>query len=479
MTAELARAGGVLGCAGLAILLVAPTRTLRLGGLGAWALGALVLAIYLLPHGHRPLLAAAAVVGLGLAAGGAWLLRRWPPLLAFAALACFPARIPVNVGTTNANLLVPLYGVVAAAAIALAWELLHGDERARELGPLAWPLAAFVAWTGLTILWVADVRQGAIALLFYYLPFGLLAVGFARLPWSRRWLVALYAQLALMAAVFALIGMYQWATRDVFWNPKVIVGNAYAPFYRVNSVFWDPSIYGRFLVIAILASLAIALSTRAARVAAVLAVGIAITWIGLLFSFSQSSFVALIAGVLVAAAFAWQWRVIAAAGLAAVVLVSVGFAAPNIRDSLFDHSFNRVTSDRYSLVTNGLRIAEHHPVGGVGIGGFRQAYAKRQHLKGREPKKAASHDTPVTVVAETGVPGLLLFCWLLGAALLLTLRRVEGGFVHRTRLVAGLALGAIAVHSLFYNALFEDPMAWALFGLAALTAVVAREGEPA
>ena len=149
MTAELARAGGVLGCAGLAILLVAPTRTLRLGGLGAWALGALVLAIYLLPHGHRPLLAAAAVVGLGLAAGGAWLLRRWPPLLAFAALACFPARIPVNVGTTNANLLVPLYGVVAAAAIALAWELLHGDERARELGPLAWPLALYTGWTGL------------------------------------------------------------------------------------------------------------------------------------------------------------------------------------------------------------------------------------------------------------------------------------------------------------------------------------------
>src|SRR5207237_1199089 len=318
LTAELARAGGVLGCAGLAILLVAPTRTLRLGGLSAWALGALVLAIYLLPHGHRPLLAAAAVVGLGLAAGGAWLLRRWPPLLAFAALACFPARIPVNVGSTNANLLVPLYGVVAAAAIALAWELLHGDDRVRELGPLAWPLAAFVAWTGLTILWVADVRQGEIALLFYYLPFGLLAVGFAWLPLRRR-----------------------------------------------------------FLVIAILASLAIALSTRAARVAAVLAVGIAITWIGLLFSFSQSSFVALIAGVLVAAAFAWQWRVIAAGGLAAVVLVSVGFAAPNIRHSLFDHSFNRVTRDRYSLVTNGLRIAEHQPVRRLGIGCFRQAYAQR------------------------------------------------------------------------------------------------------
>jgi O-antigen ligase/polysaccharide polymerase Wzy-like membrane protein len=479
VTAELARAGGLVGCAGLALLLVAPTRLLRLGGLAAWGLGAALLALYLLPDGHRPLLAAAAGAGLLLAAAGAWVLRRWPPLLAFAALACFPARIPVSVGSTDANLLVPLYAVVAAAALALAWELVRGDGRARELGPLAWPLAAFVAWTGLSVLWVDDLRQGAIALLFYYLPFGVLALVVARLRWERRWLVWLYAQLALMAVVFAVIGAYQWENRDIFWNPKVEVGNAYAPFYRVNSVFWDPSIYGRFLVVAILASLVLALSTRVARHAVVLAAAVAATWLGLLLSFSQSSFLALLAGVLAAAAFAWRWRVLAAAGLAAVVLVSVGFAAPNVRHNVFGHSFNRVTSDRYSLVTNGVRIAADHPLGGVGIGGFRRAYAERKHLKGADPKKAASHDTPVTVVAETGVLGLALFCWLLAAALLLALRRVGGDFVGRVRLVVGIALGTIAVHSLFYNAFFEDPMAWSLLGLVALAAVAKPEEEPA
>ena len=141
MTAELARAGGLVGCVGLAALLVVPTRVLRLAGLAAWALGALGLAIYLLPHGHRPLLGAAAVVGLGLAAAGAWLLRRWPELLAFAALLCFPARIPVSVGSTDANLLVPLYGLVAAAALALAWELLRGDTRARRVASTTTRLA--------------------------------------------------------------------------------------------------------------------------------------------------------------------------------------------------------------------------------------------------------------------------------------------------------------------------------------------------
>ena len=478
MTAELARLGGVLGCGGLAALLVAADRRIRIAGLAAWALGALLLAIYLLPHGHRAILAAAAVAGLFLAGAGAAALRRWPWALAIAALACFPARVPVRVGSTDANLLVPLYGVVAAGALALAWKLLRGDERARELGPVAWPLAAFVAWTGLSIVWVDDLRQGAIELLFFVLPFGLLAVSLARLPWSRRWLTFLYAQLALMALAFGAIGVYQYATRDVFWNPKVIVGNAYAPFFRVNSVFWDPSIYGRFLVVAILASLVLVFAEKAAGRAAVLALAIAATWVGLLFSFSQSSFFALIAGVLVLAAFAWRWRAVVVGGLAAAVLVSVGFGAPNVRHSLLGHtrsSFDKVTSDRYSLVSNGLKIAVHHPVLGVGVGGFKRAYARQTHLRGQEPKKAASHNTPITVAAETGIPGIALFAWLAAAALLAAFRRIGWSFTGRTSLVAGLALGAILVHSLFYNAFLEDPMAWGLLALIALVTALPRE----
>ena len=101
------------------------------------------------------------------------------------------------------------------------------------------------------------------------LPFGLLAVSLARLPWRIGWVKVLYVQLAAMAFVFAAIGVWQYLTRNMFWNPKVIVDNAYAPsswFYRVNSVFYDPSIYGRFLVVAILASLVLVLfGRRAAR----------------------------------------------------------------------------------------------------------------------------------------------------------------------------------------------------------------------
>src|SRR5581483_5324793 len=195
-----------------------------------------------------------------------------------AVLACAPARIPVSIGHTPANLLLPMYVVVAGAVVALAWELFGDAETAlpakpeapidphrerrlgacsRELGPLAWPLALFVGWSGITFLWTlrAGEEDGAKYLLFYVLPFALLAVSLSRLRWRIGWAATLGVELVGMAFVFALIGDWQYLTRNIFWNPKVIVDNAYAPsswFYRVNSVFYDPSIYGRFLVVGIL-----------------------------------------------------------------------------------------------------------------------------------------------------------------------------------------------------------------------------------
>jgi putative inorganic carbon (HCO3(-)) transporter len=471
----------VVGCAGLALLLVATARELRIAGLAAWAAGCLGLGLYLAPDGRTTTLVAGAAGGVALAVVGAYLLRRWPWALAFATLACIPVRIPVDVGDEDANLLLPLYLVIASYALALVWELVRGEARARELGAVSWPLAAVVAWSGLGLLWSDDVRQGSIFLAAFVLPFGLLAIGFARLPWSRRAVLALYAALVATALAYAGVGLYQWATREVFWNPKLRVDNAYAPFFRVNSVFWDPSIYGRYLVVAILATLALVLfGVRERLLAAGIAV-IAAIWVGLLFSFSQSSFAALIAGTLAVSAVVWRGRAVAALAVLAIVLVSAGFATPQVRNELLDQSragLNSVTSDRAGLVGNGLRIAVDHPVLGVGTGSFKRAYAERTGLKGEEPKKAASHSTPVTVVAETGIPGLVLLAWL-GLASLWPAFRVRGRSpAGRAALAAALTLGAIAVHSLFYNALFEDPTMWALLGLVAL-AIAERAREEA
>ncbi len=478
----LGQIGAVVGCAGLAVLLLASIPRLRLVGLVAWGAGLGAVALALLPDVAPSRLAAAGVAGLVLTVVGAWALVRWPYLLALATLACIPVRIPVDVGDEEANLLLPLYGVVAALALSLAWQLVRGDGRARELGPLALPLAAFVAWTAVTVLWTPDVRKGLIFVGAFVLPFGLLAVGFARLPWRGRWLTWLWGGLAVTALAYALVGGYQWVTREVFWNPSVIVFNAYAPFFRVNSVFWDPSVYGRYLAVAILATLAgiVLGGVRGWRLAGLYAV-IAATWLGLLISFSQSSFVALAVGIVVAAAVAWGHRAVLVLVTLAVVAAAVTLSLPSIRNEIVDKSrsgLNKVTSGRSNLVAQGLRITADHPVVGVGVGGFNREYARRLGIQGKDPKRTASHTTPVTVAAEEGLVGLALFTWLVAAVLWASLWRLGHGFTSRVSLAVGVSLVAILVHSLAYNAFFEDPMTWALLGLVGLAVRFPKKPRP-
>jgi putative inorganic carbon (HCO3(-)) transporter len=474
---SVAHVGGPLACLGLAVLLVARGRELRLAGLAAWAVGVLLLVVYLAPDEHRAVLAAAGVVGALLAGAGGLVLQRAPWLVAFGTVLLAPARIPVTVGSTEAMLLVPLYVVIGAAAARLALDLLRGDGRSRELGAAALPLAAFIAWTGLSLSWDVDLKQGAVQLLFFFCPFGLLALSLARLPW-RPWLLPwLGLELAALAVLFSLVGIYQEIARDVFWNPKVIVGNAYQSFFRVNSLFWDPSIYGRFLVVAILAALVVFHWARTAVVRLLLAAGVALAWVGLLFSYSQTSFAALLVGALVVggvAARTWAYRlapaaVIVVAGTLLLARPADAPALPLVQPPLAD-----ATSGRGKLIREGIQIAVHHPVEGVGVGGFRRAYADRIGLAGPSPR-VASHTTPVTVAAETGVVGLLLLAWLALAALQVFFRRPGPSLRSQASLVLGLALLAIGVHSLGYNALFEDPLAWAALGLGVLVARAPEE----
>jgi putative inorganic carbon (HCO3(-)) transporter len=467
----LAQLGGPVACVGLAVLLVTQSRASRLVGLALAVLGTVLLGVALAPN-------APAKIGVGvaatLAAAGAAAIafRLVPWLLPVAALACVPARIGVHVGGAGSKLLVPLYVVVLGATMLLGWELWRGDVRARELGLVTWPLAGFLAWVGISLAWSKDVHEGAITLLAFYVPFAILALAVARLRWSTLGVRVLYGAVAVMALVFAGVGFYQYETRDIFQNPKVINSNAYAQFFRVNSVFWDPSVYGRFLVVAIVPSLVLLVYGRVRRLAPLVVVAVVVTWLGLLISFSQSSFAALLVAVVGASVVAWRWRALVAVAVAGFVLAGIAVSAPTLRHSIQHHTssgLNSATSGRSSLVANGVRIAASNPVAGVGVGGFKRAYADRvKKFKGKDPKLAASHTTPVTVAAEGGIVGLVLYLGLLAALLAQAFRSAGRSDRGTLALASGLALAAVICHSVFYADFFEDPTTWLLIGLIGL-----------
>jgi O-antigen ligase len=456
---------GPIACLGLAVLLLARTRRNRIGGLCYAGVGAVLLAASLpvaSPWELGGAIGGAVVVGPLLA----WLFRREPWLVAFGALAFIPFRI----GFLGHQLLVPLYAVVLGAAGALLWDLVDGDDRTRELGIASWPLALYLVWIGLSTGWSVDVHNAAIDLLAFYVPFTILAVSVARLPWRPSRVRILYGELVAMALVFAAVGFYQYETRTIFQNPGVKVENLYGAIFRVNSVFWDPSIYGRFLVIALVPTVVLIIRGRSVAQGVAALAFAAVAWVGLLISFSQSSFAALLVAVFCAAAVAWRWRSLLALGAALVVLVGIAVTSPRLMHALRHHTtggLNGATHGRASLIANGIRIARAHPALGVGLGGFEHAYSKRTH---KTPKKSASHNTVVTVAAEEGGLGVLLYLWLVGSLLLAAYRRINHAVYGGVALAAGLCLVAIFVHSLAYNDFFEDPTTWGLIGLIALAA---------
>src|SRR5207244_11260400 len=187
------------------------------------------------------------------------------------------------------------------------------------------------------------------------------------------------------ALVFVGMGFWEYHRRELLWNPKVIAANQFESYFRVNSVFWDPNIYGRFLMLVMLGVTAVMLWNSRGRVALGAAAVLAVLWGGLVLTFSQSSFASLLAGLAVLAALRWDARRTAAAALSALAVAAV-FAVvfqSTLKINLGSNAgLNKVTSGRADLVRGGIELFGNRPFFGYGSGSFGRAY--RQERKGNQ-----------------------------------------------------------------------------------------------
>ena len=468
MTHEtLAEIAALAGAAGAALVVLGAPRRLRLvAGLCLLAAAEAMLTVALLPRDDLERLlsakgAAALVAGAFAAAAGAWAFVRWPRVVPVALLLAAPFRIPVELGSQDAFLLLPLYVVLAAASLALIYRALRGEELATIPAWLAVPSAALIGWASVSLLWALDREEGAIALLFFVFPFAALLAVVARAPYAVWLPRALATTLVGLAAVFAAIGLYQAWTHTLVFAQDLRVANAYTTYFRVTSLFKDPSIYGRQLVLALALLVVLLWLGRTRGLVAALLAGV--IFAGLYFSYSQSSLVVLFATVLVASlVLADRLGRNVVIGIA-VAMVIAGGAIAAIEVS--EHGIARASSGRTRLVSVTGRVIANHPVAGVGIGS--QPLAAKEELETRQrASKNASHTTPLTVLAELGAVGFLLyFVFLAGAVRLLW-------EAFRRDRVFGLGLGVcflvLFLHSLFYSGFFEDPVMWGVLGVAAM-----------
>jgi putative inorganic carbon (HCO3(-)) transporter len=439
------------------------------------------------------LLALAVVAAIGISLLTAVILR-WPaalPLLAFGVLAF---RIPVELGGETSNLLIPLYLVIASgtAATAIATYQSRGVLRSRSLALespaemlarfrvrrrggsegmslpelaaslLPWLLAGFLVLYALQSAYSSDLSKATETVSFFFVPFAVLLALLLQVRWTSNLLTALFAIVFLEGLLFVIVGVWQFAARDLFWNPTVIAGNEVHTYFRVNSLFWDPNVLGRYLVLAALAATAYMLWTRHAERAIAAAAGCIVLLVGLTLSFSQSSILALLAGLLALVVLRWglRWALVAGAAIAIAsgALVLAAGVKPTSGESLEIRSSGRV-----SLITGGVELAGDRPLHGYGSGAFQNEFAQRYLDVDETEGGAISHSEPITVAAEQGAVGLLLYGALVLAGLVALLGAAPLIPAPRGALVACFV--AMVVHSLAYAGFLIDPVTWALLGV--------------
>jgi len=456
-------------------------------------LGALVLAPFLLiadiwhsPQLHfvprHPVLAVGLVlIALAAVAALAIVFDRWPAALGALALAALPFRVSIQSGGVTNNLLVPLYFVIGAGSLAFAVRTLRAEEpRSQEHGPgwLERLLALLIVLYAVQALYsptavapgsVSGFEQALKNMVFFYVPFTLLYCLLARLKWTPELIRNCVRLVAVLAIALAGVAFVEYATRTTYFSSRLGQTNQLYDYFVANSVFFDPNIFGRFLALAMVALATLLLYDRPGRDQLAATGVLAVLWAALVISFSRSSMVALLVGLALLAAMRWRPRAALVTGTAVLV---VGAAAVAISPTTFgfNQGLNGVSAGRGSVLSGGLKLFGDRPAWGFGSGSFEAEY--RAHNLGTGTL-TASHTTPVTVAAEQGVVGELVYVALVVVAIG-TLGR--GAREDPLRAAIAAAFAALLVHTMLYADFLEDPFTWALLGVGAALARASPTG---
>jgi hypothetical protein len=425
-------------------------------------------------HRHPAVAAVGALVALVAVAVAARLVWRRPALLAGAMLLALPFRIPIQAGGQTNNLLVPLYFVIAAGSVAFIVGTLRGgaDTPRRAAAPahgaVRWLerlLALYIVLYGLQAAYSPSFVTALQDMAFFYVPFTLAFCLLRDIDWTPRLIRTCLGLMVGLAVLFALVGFVEYATKTIFLNPKLIAANADHAYFTVNSVFFDPNIFGRFLALVMILLAAVLLYARRQSTQLATLGVLAVLWGGLLLTLSRSSLGALLVGLAVLAALRWRVSraVFAAAGVVALAAAAIASSPTTFG---LNQGLNGASSGRPDLVSGGLDLFAARPLWGYGSGSFETEYAAHHNRPGQT--LSASHTIPITIAAEQGLIGELAYLALVLAALVALLR---GARADPARVAVAAAFLALLFHTLLYADFLEDPFAWTLLAIGAALAV--------
>lgn len=438
-----------------------------------------------LPEVSAALIGVAAIFGIAALLGAAYCFVRWPRAVLPVALATLPFRVPIAIGGESVKLLLPLYLTIAGAVLARGWMSWRGRgaDAPRPAKLLDVTIVIFLAFYALQSAYSGDVAVATQNFCFFYAPFVLLYGLAAETKWDAKLLRTCGATLVGVALLLVFAGYIEFARGEYLITPGGIKPNDFDPYFRVQSLFFDPNIYGRFVAIVMIVVAALMLFSEKTKRVLRCALVLALLWAGLVMSLSQSSFASLLVGLVALACMRWRAKpVLIASGAVVLLGVVLALSFPSVSkiDLTSKRGAETSTSGRFDLVKGATSLWADKPVFGFGSGDFSRAFQKKRLASDTafgSPTTTKSHTAPLTVAAEQGVVGLLAFLALLAAGFVAVYRRV-GSDDTRPGVVARIAVAAaftaLFVHSLAYAAFLEDPLTWTLLGAAVSLAAIPR-----
>ena len=377
------------------------------------------------------------------------------------------------------------FAKIAGALLAASWLATSAVRgRRRTVGFVsdhpfaAYAIVLFLAWGAVSMLWAEEPGRVPGTVSRYALNLVLFLIAYAAVGNRRQllYVVGAYIAGATMAAVFAL------------QSPHGFTGNEVD---RATGTIGDANELAAALIPGFIMSLVLMVVLKRSPVARLLTAGTAfICILALFFTLSRGGLIGLGAALLAAVLVGGRWRPVALFAAVAIALGTVGFfafvASPAERARVTEVQGG---SGRTDIWTVGMRMVRAHPVTGIGLGNFqntsvhyllRPGEIQRSEFFVDQPKVA--HNTFLQVLAEVGVPGLILFLMIIGFSLRAGIRAAwsfqRSGDLRMELVARGLvvSLCGLLAADFFLTANYSKQL-WLLLGLCPALLVIARNEE--
>lgn len=384
------------------------------------------------------------------------------------------------------------FAKVAGLTLAISWLAVIAAEGSLDrLLPHRHPmmtaaLGLFLAWAALSLLWAEDSAQALTSVGRYALNIAVIPIAFTaiREPRHLRWVAIGLIAGAVVAAGYGLL---------VVPGADGAGSTPAADLNRTRGTIGDPNELASVLVVGLVMSVTMALGAARSTIGRGVCIAAALLCLTAIFTtVSRGGIVALATAIIAAVALAGprRGRMMLAASL--LVVAAAGYFAFFASQSQTDRLTNADGgSGRTDIWKVGWRMVEDKPLTGVGAGNFEISSI---HYLLVEPgaierdeyivdQPAVAHNLYLEILADLGIPGLVLMLTVILISLLAAIRAArvfdrfgDDGSALLARAVA-VGLLSILAADVFLSAEFGK-LLWLLLGLGpAILAMAAVNGS--